>query len=76
MNRRKSVRKAITIVTGIFLIALALQAALHGRFPGQSLEWIPLAFVALALRVSTRLVARRRRAREADKNVVPIRLKA
>ena len=64
------------VVAGVFLIALGLQALLHRQFPHRSLEWIPLAFAALALRVSTRLVGRRRREQAAQRNITPIRLKA
>jgi ABC-type transport system involved in cytochrome bd biosynthesis fused ATPase/permease subunit len=70
------VRKAIVIVAGVFLISFALQEFLHRQFPHRSLEWIPLVFAALALRVSTRLVSRRRREQAALKHITPIRLKA
>ena len=69
-------RKAIVIVSVVFLIALALQAFLHRQFPHQSIEWAPFAFVALALRASTRILGRRQRAREAESKITPIRLKA
>lgn len=69
-------RKAIVIVAVVFLIAFALQALLHRQVPYRSLEWIPLAFVALALRVATRALGRRQRARQAEQKITPIRLKA
>ncbi len=69
-------RKAIPIAACVVFAALLLQAVLHERFAGHSLEWIPLAFTALALRVSTRLVGRRQKAAAAEKSVAPIRLKA
>jgi hypothetical protein len=69
-------RKVIVIVAGVFLIALAMQALLHRQVPHRSLEWIPLAFVALALRVATRALGRRQRAQSTDNKIVPIRLKA
>jgi hypothetical protein len=69
-------RKAVTIVACVLFTALLLQASLHKRFPDQSLEWIPLVFVAVALRVSTRLIGRRPRTTATEKSVAPIRLKA
>jgi hypothetical protein len=69
-------RKAIVIAVVVFLIALAMQAVLHRRFPDRSIEWVPLAFIALALRASTRLLGRRQRGREAEKKITAIRLKA
>jgi hypothetical protein len=69
-------RKAITIAICVVSIALLLQALLHNGFPGRSVEWIPLAFTALALRVGTRMVGRRKKAAAAEKSVAPIRLKA
>jgi hypothetical protein len=65
-------RKAITIAICVVSIALLLRAGLAGR----SVEWIPLAFAALGLRVGTRLVRRRQKAAAAEKSVAPIRLKA
>ena len=69
-------RKAIVIVSVVFLIAFALQSFLHRRFPHQAIEWVPLVFVALALRASTRILGRRQRARAAQSKITPIRLKA
>ena len=69
-------RKAITIAILVLSAALLLQAVLHKRFAGRSIEWIPLAFTALALRVGTRMVGRKRKAAAAEKSVAPIRLKA
>lgn len=69
-------RKAIVIVASVFLIALAMQLVLHRQYPHESIEWVPLAFIALALRASTRALGRRHRAKEAEKKITPIRLKA
>ena len=69
-------RKSIVLVAIIFSVALALQALLGRHAPGRALEWIPLAFVAVALRIGTRLLSRRNRAPAASQAVAPIRLKA
>lgn len=69
-------RKAITVAICVVSIALLLQTLLHKGFAGRSVEWIPIAFTALALRVGTRLVRRRQKAAAAEKSVAPIRLKA
>ena len=69
-------RKAITIAICVVSIALLLDTALHRGFAGRPVEWIPLAFAALALRLGTRMVGRRRKVPAAEKSVAPIRLKA
>ena len=69
-------RKAITIVACVLTGALLLQSLLHKRFAGHSVEWIPLALVALVLRVGTRLCHRKQKAAAAEKSVAPIRLEA
>jgi hypothetical protein len=69
-------RKAIAIAACVVVTALLLQSVLHKRFAGYSLEWIPLAASALALRVGTRLVGRKQKTAPTEKSIAPIRLKA